>query len=487
MELVLERIAEIISRYSMFAPGQNVGVAVSGGADSVCLLHVLRELAPRWELRLSILHLDHQMRGEESLRDAEFVRELAAGLGLPLRTRTVDVPRLTRETGDNLEQAARQARRGFFLELLGSGAVQRVALGHTRNDQAETVLFRILRGAWTAGLSGMRPVTPEGFVRPLLETGRPEVIGWLREREIPWREDTSNLDRRFARNRIRHDLLPALERDWNPEFTQTLAQMAKVAQDEEKYWRGEVEALVASELQLGASGAVLFRAAWLDALPIAFARRVVRRAIELARGDLRRIGFEHVEQVLRLAGLPRGSGRIQIPGVDIFRSFDWMRLAPPGLDTLENRNYRIEVSVPGRYPVPGTGAEIELELLEAVSGRPGDTDSGYNIRGSELDWGRISGRLELRNWRPGDQYTPVGHASQARIKLLFKEARIPLWQRRKWPVIAFGEAILWAAQFGPAAEYAATPRTQTILKVREIGDFTEITESYQPGGTSHRI
>src|SRR5579885_1855165 len=207
-EEVLQRIAEFVTRHRMFDGGQRVGVAVSGGADSVFLLHALHELAPRWNLRLSVVHIDHCLRGEESRGDAAFVRDLAGELALPFHPGECDVARLCRETGDNLEQVARAARRRFFLGFLEDGRLDRVALGHTRSDQAETVLFRFLRGAGTAGLAGIRPVTPEGLVRPLLDVERSEVEGWLRERGIPWREDSSNADLAFARNRIRRQLLP---------------------------------------------------------------------------------------------------------------------------------------------------------------------------------------------------------------------------------------------------------------------------------------
>ncbi len=444
-----------------------MGVAVSGGADSVCLLAVLRELALELGLSLSVLHLNHQLRGADSDADEKYVGELASQFGLELHSARVNVLKLVSDTGDNLEQAARRARRAFFLDFLQRGAVHRVALGHTRSDQAETVLFRFLRGSGTAGLAGMRPVTTDGLVRPLIEIEREEVEQFLRDRGLVWREDASNRDRRFARNRIRHDLLPRLGEE-NPALTATLARLAAVAADEEDYWDAEIDQVVEGRLRFR-EPAVLFWVDWLASLAPAVARRVIRRAIQAAKGDLRSIGMEHVERILELTSSRTGSARLQAPGVDVFRSFDWVRLAPPGIDTLAGRDYELNAPVPGCVELPGGRSSVSLELIPRAS----PAGSAYNEDGTEIDWGRISGGLRIRNWRPGDRYRPVGHACETKIKLLFQDARIPLWERRRWPVLVCGDSIVWAAKFGPAADCAVCADTRSVLRVRESGDIGE--------------
>ncbi len=445
----------------MFAPGQRVGVAVSGGADSVCLLLVLRELAPQLGLVLSLLHLNHQLRGADSDADERYVGELAARFGLELRSARADVLKIASDSGDNLEQAARTVRRAFFLDFLLGGTLDRVALGHTRSDQAETVLFRFLRGAGTVGLAGMRPVTADGLVRPLIEIERGEVEQFLKDRGVTWREDASNRDRRFARNRIRHDLLPRLAEE-NPALAPTLARLATVAADEERYWETEIDRTVEGHF-ISRPPTVLFRADWLGSLQPAVARRAIRRAIQIAKGDLRSIGMEHVERILELTSTLAGSARLQAPGLDVFRSFDWVRLAPPGMDRLEDRDYELPATVPGTVVLPHGRSSVQLEMAS----------SAYNKDGTELDGGRISGGLRIRNWRPGDRYRPVGHACETKIKFLFQEARIPLWERRGWPLIACGDSIIWAAKFGPAADLAVSGETRSVLRVRELGDIAE--------------
>jgi len=459
---VLQRIAQTIARHRMFEPAQQVGVAVSGGADSVCLLYVLLELAPRWGLHLSVLHLDHGLRGEESRQDAEFVRGLADQLGLPLFLRETPVA----QSPDNLEQAARQARLAFFRETISSGAVQRIATGHTRSDQAETVLFRFLRGSGTAGLAGIRPVTSEGIVRPLIEIERSEVQQFLLQRGIAWREDSTNRGLQFARNRIRHELLPQIAREWNPAIGETLANTADWALAEEAWWDAEIDRLAAEHFTaVDDAGAILLRAPVLAALPLAVARRLVRRAMELAKGDLRAIDFGHIRSVMDLARSTEGHGRLQAPGLDIFRSFEWLRFGKLG-GGLETRNYRLTLAVPGTVRVPGTNLTISLELIDKLAPSV-SSDWVYNSQMGCLDWQRLSGSLELRNWRPGDQYQPVGYSGQEKIKTLFQQARIPLWERRHWPVLTDGPSIVWARRFGPAAALVAEQDAKVILRIRE--------------------
>ncbi len=468
---MIERVLEIITRYSMFAPGQRAGVAVSGGADSVCLLHVLRELAPRLGICLSVLHLDHGLRGDESRADAAFVRSLAADLGLSFHLRETGAGRLRGERSNNLEQAARDARRDFFLGLIRDGVVDRVALGHTRSDQAETVLFRLLRGAGTAGLAGMRPVSPEGIVRPLLEVSRGEVEAWLRDRKLPWREDSTNRSLDFARNRIRHEVLPLLSRSFNPALEETLARTAAIARDEEEYWARQVERLARTHLEVRPP-VVLAQTGPLAALPLAAARRLARHAIGLARGGLRSVDAAHVEEVLLLARRPQGHGRCQIPGLDVRRSYDWIRLAPAG-EPCAAEGFCVGLTVPAMVPIPGSGAILRMEVIESTDQKRADPGScsGYNNEGEGvLDLDRIAGPLLLRNWRPGDRYRPAGREGQAKVKDLFQRARIPVWDRAGWPVLECGGAVVWVRRFGPAAEVAPGASARNLLRVWEMQD-----------------
>ena len=430
---MLARVLKTISRYNMLPPGARVIVAVSGGADSVCLLHVLKELFP--EAVAGVAHFNHKWRAEASDEDEQFVAQMARPLPF-FRGEGVPAP-------GNLEQNARRARLAFFKSL---GAT--VALGHTRDDQAETVLFRFLRGSGLTGLSGIAPAA-NGIIRPLLEVTRAEVEQYLRARNIPWREDSTNADRSFARNRIRHELLPQLARDWNPNITDALANLADLAYEEEQYW-GLVSESFASTRMLTHGGSeeagVELRADALSTVPRALARRLIRRAISLAKGDLRQIDFHHVEAVRNLRR------RVKLPGLTVTRSFEWIRFAAadPAPPT------PLPITPPGKFPSPDGLTEICVDVTQANAC---DTLS--------MEACQICSPLELRGWRPGDHYRPQGHSRDQKIQEMFQKARVPSWRRASWPILTCGEKILWARQFG-VADGCFTDGRAAVLRISEV-------------------
>jgi len=446
---VLERVAATISRYEMLAPGARVIVAVSGGPDSVCLLHVLRELNIRV---VGIAHINHKLRGEDSEVDQRFVAALARELKLEFYCTAAAC------AGGNLEQTARRARREFFHDLIRQGHADRVALGHTRDDQAETVLFRMLRGSGLAGLAGILPVTAEGLMRPLLDVTRSDVDALLRARGISWREDASNREPKFARNRIRHELLPLLKQEWNPRLSESLAHLADLAYEEERWWAAAI-ARLGDRMFTNSPGAVEVRVREVAQLPRAVARRLIRCAIRQAKGSLQGVQFRHVERVLKLL---EGGGEAELPGIRVIRSFDWLRLEVPAQDSEDA--WSGEVGVPGRRVAPDGNSMICLMVI----GREQGADACATLK-SDLYFRSIPERLVLRGWRPGDRYRPVGHVHDRKLKELFQRQRVPSWRRPSWPILCCGDKILWARDFGPAAEHARpSSEAQFRLRVREV-------------------
>ena len=349
--------------------------------------------------------------------------------------------------------------------------VDRVAVGHTRSDQAETVLYRFLRGSGTAGLAGIRPITPL-LVRPLLEIDRDQVEHYLTQNGIPWRTDSTNASLQFARNKLRHHLLPQLEAGWNPAIRQTLAHTAEWARAEEDYWSAEVERLAAGRVS-PRHGGFLLSLDGLAGLPLAATRRLVRFVIQQAKGDTRGVDFHHISTVVALALQSPGTGGVDIPGLKVRRSFDWLLFrraggAPPLLG-----EYRIPVTVPGSIHIPGTDLMFCLELIEKAETFAA-RDCVYNSDEGWVDWGSLPSRLEFRNWLPGDRFQPAGSNRKEKIKTLFHQARTPLWERDRWPVLTMDGAIVWAWRFGADVGYAARPGTRTVLRIRETAGGTDL-------------
>ena len=353
---LVQRVLTVIEHHRMFRPGDRVGVAVSGGADSVALLRLLGESRSQLGLYLCVLHFNHQLRGADSDADEHFVAALAAQHGLEFFPGRQDVAARAREQRWNLEDAARRMRYGFFRSAVERFDLNRVAVAHTADDQAETVLARLVRGTGPAGLAAIYPVKfyPGGghVVRPLLGIRRGELREYLTRIGQPWREDLSNQDLQRLRARLRHQILPVLERELQPAIVAHLCSLAQLSREDAAFWRALVHerlhALLRREgRRIGIRAADLLKPLVVplagdgtevgDGAQLALARRLVRGIIEELRGDCRRLTAQHVEQVLRLAAPAASGHRTELPGTVAERCGEWIwfELAnegiPPGI------------------------------------------------------------------------------------------------------------------------------------------------------------
>jgi tRNA(Ile)-lysidine synthase len=462
-----DRVAEILSRYDMTLPGQRVGVGVSGGADSVVLLHILARLSDRFEIQPVVLHVNHQLRGQASEDDQKFVAELAESLGF----RLVICSEVIKDKG-NLEQAARLARRRFFARCIEEKLVERIAVGHNRTDQAETVLFRLLRGAGTAGLAGMRFISDGWLIRPLLGETRSEIRAWAIAKGLDWREDSSNEDRRFVRNRLRLDVIPALTDEFNPNLEGILAGTALVAQDEEAYWNTQIQPMFQQVVELTHFGWIV------DVVPLtilhpAVQRRLVRRILAEVRGDLRAIDLSHINAILAICQSRHGHDRVIVPGADVLRSFDRLLFRAPAAPTSGERHYRLELVLGTPCDLPFCAGSIcidsETPGLGNCANFKKDSEGGpetVDLNGDALNSAESGRLLYVRNWEPGDQIHRRGHQGAEKLKSLFQENRVALWERRYWPVLIAGGAIVWARQFGCDARFSAVDDCRSRVRLR---------------------
>jgi len=469
-----QRVLRTVRQYQMLPPGTRAAVAVSGGADSVALLHLLAELRSELGVSLQVIHFNHQLRGPDADADAAFVRALSDRLGLACHVEGADVAGIAQAEGWNLEDAARRLRHGFFARVVARQLVDRVAVAHTADDQAETVLMHLLRGAGLAGLAGIHPVA--GIVlRPLLDARRADAREYLQTRGEPWREDASNQDTARLRARIRKQLLPLIEGDFQPAVVQRLASFAQLAREESAAWTVLLEDLLKNQVQSTGQGCRMqiagiqhpFPLQPSSLAPVALQKKIIRSLLERARGHLRGITARHVEQVLALLNEAHGGTATHLPGLRVSRDLHRQLLVERAGDETPRTPspYLYEVALPlaeNRIQIRECGLALRIEPFDcAVQGR--DTKNGAE----SLDGGLLIMPLRLRNWQPGDGYRPWGRARAHKLKRLFGEQRIPLQDRALWPVLLSGEAIVWARRFGVAAEFAVTERSRSGICITE--------------------
>jgi tRNA(Ile)-lysidine synthase len=459
---VYSRWLKELKRQGLFHAGQRVGVAVSGGPDSVLLLHFMRDLALEWGITLAVVHFNHHLRGAESDGDERFVRNLADSSGIACFCGEADVARVAREKKRNLEATARELRYRFFFSLVDQGRLDKVVTAHTANDQAETVLMRLLRGAGTRGLSGIYPLLEGKVARPFLGLTRAEIMREIEARKLEYRLDSTNLDSRLRRNKVRRELLPLLEREFNPAIVPLLKDHADRARDEEAFLEQQArERSRPWRLREGAEEKISVRA--LEGFEPAIQRRVLRQMLQSVCPGLQGLSYAHIEELLRFAAGAQSGRSLLLPGEAVARKeFDWLIL---GLQTvsIEGEAYAYPVEAPGEITVPALGVTFRLKIIELQ----GASEEYNQIVGSAMDAQKLPRRLLLRNWRAGDRFWPSGSRKLRKLKGLFRQRKIPRSRRKLWPVLECGEQIVWVRGFPPAAPVVASPESRAIVLVEE--------------------
>jgi tRNA(Ile)-lysidine synthase len=546
-----QRVLSHIRRQELLQAGDRVGVAVSGGIDSVALLRLLLELRTEVGIVLSVVHFNHKLRGSESDSDQEFVAALARDHDLEFFPDGDDVAARAAEERISVETAARDLRYGFFESLLaGDGSrglkpasvssalrgpegplfhgdgervsterheelgsavarLHKIVTGHTLDDQAETVLMRIIRGAGLSGLGGIYPLIPveddEGepcgeIVRPLLNIRRRELEQYLKDISQTWREDSSNADERFTRNRVRKLVVPLLEKEFNPAVAENLAELAEIARGEEDYWENEISGWLGTTVQWSepdwahpVSERSLIQIAlpggsskhvppidpdlksridnapwkvvnasvsrmWFLGEPIAVQRRLVKAIGEYAGLPLE---FKHVEEILRFAADDGPSGKeLSLPlGWKLLRELEQLVFLTPDLRQSDRaRDYEYDLPIPGRVMVAELGSWFEARRI------PAGREAGYNPD-NLLTAASLPGPLRVRNWRAGDRYWPAHTKSPKKIKELLQERHLALPERRLWPVLVSGDEIVWMRGFLSPPKFRAKAGEEAILIV----------------------
>jgi tRNA(Ile)-lysidine synthase len=461
------KIKQFFEKHQALSHGNRILVAVSGGPDSVALLYLLHDLRDELDLTLEVAHLQHGIRGEEAREDARFVAALADQLNMPCHIKEIDLPQIKITSGKgSLEEMGREERYRFFAESAHRRELDAVATAHTVDDQAETFIMRLFRGAGRTGLGSMAPVRrldqrPDRgsgnvlLIRPLLGATREEVMEFLEQRELAYRTDSSNADSFYLRNWIRLKLMPQVTERFGAGLAARLCAQAEVLREEEDY----LADLTRQQLDKVSQGKKLNRQAFLDTNK-ALQRRMIRLWIEQRRGHLRAIDFNHVEAALSLIAAGPPQGRLALPGGwELAREYGTITFERNAAD-VKPQCYSYPLQAGRTLNIIEAGITIDSELADTVEGK---LPQNFNFMEAVFDADLLRGNLLVRNFRNGDRFQPLGMSGHKKVKDLFIANRLPLRARAVLPLLVMDGEILWIPGYGRSEYGKVNPATKISL------------------------
>lgn len=469
---MIAKVKKTIKDYGMIARGDRVVVAVSGGPDSMALCRVLECLARDDDLKLIVAHLNHGLR-PEAAADARLVQGMAQSGGWPFELAEVDIAGLHPQSGRSLEDTAREVRYAFLDRVAARHGAEKIALGHHRRDQAETVLMNLMRGSGPDGLKGMLPVRNGRYIRPLLFLSRQEILTFLAKQAIPFSRDLTNDDVIFSRNRIRHQLMPLLRKDYNPNIDAALGHMAEILRKENDFLEAMVDETLSGWGVHPSHAGVALSVQALCRLHEALQCRLIKRLLEALSPETKGIAYAHIMAVKGILASGRPAATLNLPfRIGVSRDYDHLIIARrdrflPGRGADETAvDYAYTVDIPGEVYIVETGARIRLTLgardLWDMGALPDKSAVAY------IDFDRLQLPLTIRNVRPGDRIRPLGMTGTKKIKSLFIDKKISRGRRRQIPLLADSQSVVWIGGWCIDARVSVGAHTVRILRAEIV-------------------
>jgi tRNA(Ile)-lysidine synthase len=463
----IQQVVRTIDRFGMFTPGEKVLVGVSGGPDSMMLLHTLVHLAPKYQLNLGVAHLNHGLRPVSADQDEAFVARSAERFDLPFFRHRLN---LRLQTG-SVEEQAREARYGFFKKVMADHGYTKIALGHQKNDNAEAVLMHLLRGSGIRGLAGIPPVRGNRIVRPLIDLDRTAIIGYLKDHQIHFTEDETNADPVYERNRIRHHLLPMLQKTYNPNIIETLHRTADVCREEDIWIDRHLAPHLDPIIARSEKHCLELHCNLLQSEPLAVQRRLIRRAIRIWHGHLKRMGVHHIDAIIGLLAKGGIGKRISLPnGIEADRPAAYLRLVrcngPNAVKLSEKMGFCHTIATPDSLPEAIILPECGCRLLFGI-GKPMQREQWVSKDHKRVcfDLDKLTFPLQIRSFQPGDRIRPFGMQGTQKIKKLFIDRKIPSARRHKIPLLESQGSIVWVAGIRRSNLAEISGQTKRVLQV----------------------
>ena len=465
---IINKVVTTIQKYTMLSGEEKILIGISGGPDSVCLTNVLHLLKERYKTELHALYVDHSLRPQETPEEILLCKSICEQYGIPLRVKVVDVQNCVNEEKLNKQEAARKLRYAAYEETAFDLKADRIALGHTADDQAETFLMRLLRGAGTTGLAGIPP-TRNMIIRPLIECEKQEVESYLKSLKVDFAVDSSNLSADYTRNSIRMKLIPLLH-SFNPDIIQTLCTTAEILRDEERYFEILVTKTLMKMISRKTDQRIELFATPFDAMDNVLIRRVLRRAIDETKG-LKGIGFAHIEDIIRLIKNGNPGDRIYLPkGIRVIKEYSTLVLTsdPP----VKMKTYNL--SVPGKTILKEAGLVITAsEIMKRKPEHDIQTDTARSSKTFALiDAEKVQFPLTARRREDGDFFFPAGFGKRKKLQDFFVDEKVPRDERDRIPLITSGNDIIWVVGYRGDDRFMVTDSTKTVLRL-EIGKLRD--------------
>ena len=461
---IMEKFLETINVNELIEEHEGIVVGVSGGPDSICLLHLLWRLKEQLNLKIFAVHLDHQFRGIEAEKDAEYVEEFCKTLGIESFIFSYDVSKYSKENGITFEEAGRELRYRLFHETLKKTGSKKIAVAQNRNDQAETVLMRLMRGSGLEGLAAIDYKRDEKIIRPLLDISRKEIEAYCEEYDLKPRIDKTNLETIYTRNKIRLELMPYIEKNFNSRIIDTLWRSANLLRDDRDYLIKEAEKklkdlTVSKDKHIYSLGLKEF-----NKLHISMKKRVLRSAIEKVKGNLKEIGSTHIESIIKVADKKTVGLSIDLPGHIIaglgYNSID-IKVKEVTKNKIKNEDFEYKLNIGEVTSLEVLDASMEAEILPTSEMHV----DKYNNHTIYIDYNKVVGSLTIRNRRSGDKFKPLGMKGSKKIKDYFIDQKVPKEVRNKIPLVCDEKGIIWILGYRMSENYKVDMKTDKVIKL----------------------
>lgn len=459
--MIINKVKDTIKKYDLINEGDNIILGLSGGPDSVCLLHILHRLKDELNIKIYAAHLNHKIRGIEAQKDAAYVARLCDELGIICFIRAIDVPKYCEENNVSLEEGARILRYNMFFEIKEKVHGDKIAIAHNLNDQAETVIMRIMRGTGLQGIKGIEYKRPDGIIRPILDISRNEIEEYCENNNLSPRIDHTNLEDIYTRNKIRLNLIPYMSENFNPNLIESISRMANLLRDDSEYIENESNKVFYNISEKLSENIISINIDKFLDTHKALRNRIIRKSINFILGNIKSIDQKHIEDVSNLAFESKIDIRLDLPrGLMVYKKRNQLIFTNEEL---------IEESISYNYKLPKSGYIKIKELNSIIESKILNVDE-FNMQQHEeytkfFDADKVYGNLMIRNRKNGDKIKILGLGGNKKIKDLFIDLKIPKEDRDKVPILADEQGIIWVIGYRMSEDYKVDKTSKNILRI----------------------